>query len=108
MPSMKGMSGKSTRKHEGVIADYLIDFVASRDSWSQMQPRRGVPPGTVVPTGGARAIVDNDSYELNQTRINYLQQVLDQWKATNEQGHNNYVKLRNEMTRRVQLGEQAK
>jgi hypothetical protein len=55
-----------------------------------------------------RSLINNEEYSANRAKINYLREVLENWTETNERGHNDFVRLHNDMSQLVQAGEQAK
>jgi hypothetical protein len=67
--------------------------------------RAGPDPSSAI---SQRVLVNDQEYVTNQQKIEALQGVLDDWKSQNEQGHNDYRTMEAEMTRLIQLGEQAR
>ena len=55
-----------------------------------------------------RHIINDEEYASNQARLHQLQGILDTWVASNEQGHNDYRRVQEELVQCVEAGEKAK
>ena len=52
-------------------------------------------------------LVSHEQYTHNQARLEQLQEVLNNWKRSNEQGHDQWVRMQNEVMQIIEAGEQA-
>jgi hypothetical protein len=53
-------------------------------------------------------LVSHEQYTHNNARLEQLQEVLDNWKRSNEMGHDQWVRMQNEVMQIIEAGEQAK
>jgi hypothetical protein len=67
--------------------------------------RIGPDPSSAI---NQRLLVNDQEYITNQQKIERLQGLLDDWKSQNEQGHNDYRAIEEQMTHLIQMGEQAR
>lgn len=89
----------------------LVNLVLSVENYSisclGMYPNGG-QHSNVVGSALSTNIVNDEAYAANQTHINQLQSVLDNFKTENEQNHRSFTELKKELAQRVQEGEMAK
>jgi hypothetical protein len=52
-------------------------------------------------------LASHDQYTDNHARLEQPQEVLNNWKRTNEQGRDQWVRLQNEVMQIIEAGEQA-
>jgi hypothetical protein len=65
-------------------------------------------PNWTIPTDAANVVIGDEIYLTNQSRINQAQAFLNNWKAMNEEGNKNFNNLQNDLSRKIQEGEDAK